>query len=45
MSISIPHRYTHSPILVARVEDMENIMRLLHATLSNIDRSILSETR
>lgn len=45
MSISIPHRYTHSPILVARVEDMENVMRLLHKTLSSIDKSILNEAR
>ena len=45
VSISIPHRYTHSPILVARVEDLENITRLLKATLSNIDRTMLSEAR
>jgi len=45
VSVSIPHRYTHSPILVARVEDLENTLRLLCATLSNIDRSILSGTR
>ena len=36
VSVSVPHRYTHSPISVARVEDWKNTLNLLHAALKRI---------
>jgi putative aminopeptidase FrvX len=45
VSISIPHRYTHSPVLIARTEDMENMLKLLFASLSSIDKTVLSGIR
>jgi len=33
VSVSVPHRYTHSPISVARVDDWKNTLNLLHAVL------------
>jgi putative aminopeptidase FrvX len=45
ISISIPHRYTHSPILIARLEDLENTLKLMVTVLSNIDRTVFHEER
>ena len=45
VSVSIPHRYTHSPILVARIKDWENMYRLIMATLETIDGSVLQAAR
>jgi putative aminopeptidase FrvX len=42
VSVSVPHRYTHSPISVSRVEDWKNTLNLLHAALKNMDRNLLS---
>jgi tetrahedral aminopeptidase len=42
VSVSVPHRYTHSPISVSRVEDWKNTLNLLHASLKNMDRNLLS---
>lgn len=36
VSVSVPHRYTHSPISVARVEDWKNTLNLLLAILHEI---------
>jgi endoglucanase len=36
VSVSVPHRYTHSPISIARVEDWKNTLNLLHAALKRI---------
>ncbi|MBI3161274.1 MAG: M42 family peptidase [Chloroflexi bacterium] len=36
VSVSVPHRYTHSPISVSRVEDWKNTLNLLHAALNRI---------
>jgi len=41
VSVSVPHRYTHSPISVTRMEDWKNTLNLLHTALSNITRDIL----
>jgi putative aminopeptidase FrvX len=47
VSVSVPHRYTHSPISVSRVADWKNTLNLLHAALkrmNNMDsRSLLLE--
>ena len=36
VSVSVPHRYTHSPISVSRVEDWKNTLNLLHTALKNM---------
>ena len=36
VSVSVPHRYTHSPVSISRVEDWKNTLRLLHAALGRI---------
>lgn len=41
VSVSVPHRYTHSPISIARVEDWKNTINLLHAALKRITPQIL----
>ena len=33
VSVSVPHRYTHSPVSIARVDDWKNTLNLLHAAL------------
>jgi putative aminopeptidase FrvX len=42
VSISIPHRYTHSAMSLARVEDWKNTLALLFAALSRMSRSMLT---
>lgn len=42
VSVSVPHRYTHSPISVSRVDDWKNTLRLLHAALEKITPSLLA---
>lgn len=37
VSVSVPHRYTHSPVSVARLEDWKNTLNLLYMALSTID--------
>ena len=36
VSVSVPHRYTHSPVSVSRVEDWKNTLNLLHAALKRV---------
>ncbi len=45
ISISTPIRYPHSPISHAKIEDWENLLKLLKLALSNVDRSILAVAR
>jgi endoglucanase len=42
VSVSVPHRYTHSPISIARVDDWKNTLALLHAALKKITPELLS---
>jgi putative aminopeptidase FrvX len=42
VSVSVPHRYTHSPVSIARIEDWKNTINLLHAALSKITPALLS---
>lgn len=42
VSVSIPHRYTHSPVSVSRVDDWKNTINLLHAALKRIMPALLS---
>jgi putative aminopeptidase FrvX len=41
LSISIPHRYSHTAVSVARVEDWQNTLRLMTAILTEINADIL----
>jgi endoglucanase len=36
ISISVPHRYTHSPVSISRIEDWKNTLNLLHAAMKRI---------
>ena len=36
VSVSVPHRYTHSPVSIARVDDWKHTLNLLHAALRKI---------
>lgn len=45
VSISIPGRYAHSPILHAKVQDWQNTLDLLQLVLHQADRSILAVDR
>ena len=42
VSISVPHRYTHSPISIARVEDWRNTINLLHTALKRITAELVA---
>jgi len=36
VSVSVPHRYTHSPISISRVDDWKNTISLLHTALQKV---------
>lgn len=42
VSVSVPHRYTHSPISIARVDDWKNTINLLHAALKRITPRLIA---
>ena len=42
VSVSVPHRYTHSPISIARVDDWKNTLNLLHAALKLITPALIA---
>ena len=41
VSVSVPHRYTHSPISVSRVDDWKGTLNLLHAALKKMTRDLV----
>jgi endoglucanase len=41
VSVSVPHRYTHSPISVSRVDDWKNALSLLHIALRKITPDLI----
>jgi tetrahedral aminopeptidase len=41
VSISVPHRYTHSAMSVSRVDDFRNTLRLLYEVLKGLSPAIL----
>jgi putative aminopeptidase FrvX len=43
VSVSVPHRYTHSPVSISRVEDWKNTINLLHAALKKMTPALISE--
>jgi len=42
VSVSVPHRYTHSPVSIARVDDWKNTINLLHAALKHMTRELIA---
>jgi endoglucanase len=45
VSVSTPHRYTHSAASVARLDDWQNTIALVHAALARITPALLREDR
>jgi len=43
VSVSVPHRYTHSPVSISRVDDWKNTIALLHAALKKITQSLIAK--
>lgn len=43
VSVSVPHRYTHSPVSIARVDDWKNTLSLLHAALKRITPQLIAQ--
>jgi tetrahedral aminopeptidase len=41
VSVSVPHRYTHSPVSIARLDDWKHTLNLLHAALKRITPELL----
>jgi endoglucanase len=41
VSVSVPHRYTHSPMSVARLDDWKNTLALLHMAIRQITPALL----
>jgi endoglucanase len=42
VSVSVPHRYTHSPVSISRVDDWKNTINLLHAALKKITPELIA---
>jgi endoglucanase len=42
VSVSVPHRYTHSPVSISRVDDWRNTIRLLHSALKKITPALIT---
>jgi endoglucanase len=42
VSVSVPHRYTHSPISISRVDDWKNTINLLYAALRRITPELIA---
>jgi len=45
VSVSVPHRYTHSPLSIARVNDWKNTLHLLHTALKKIRPGLISNRK
>ncbi len=43
VSVSVPHRYTHSPISISRVDDWKNTINLLYAALRRITPALIAQ--
>ena len=43
VSVSVPHRYTHSPVSISRLDDWKNTINLLHAALKKMTPALISE--
>ena len=41
VSVSVPHRYTHSPVSISRVDDWKHTINLLHAALKRLTPALI----
>jgi tetrahedral aminopeptidase len=44
VSVSVPHRYTHSPVSISRSDDWKNTLNLLHAALKRITPALITRS-
>jgi tetrahedral aminopeptidase len=44
VSVSVPHRYTHSPVSISRIDDWKNTLNLLHAALKRITPDLIARS-
>lgn len=44
VSVSVPHRYPHSPASLMRVSDWKHTLNLLHAALGRVTRNLVRRT-
>lgn len=42
VSVSVPHRYTHSPVSLARLDDWKNTINLLYAALKRMTHELIA---
>jgi tetrahedral aminopeptidase len=45
VSVSVPHRYSHTAVSIARLDDWKNTLTLLHAALARITPDLLASER
>ncbi|NPV75591.1 MAG: hypothetical protein HPY59_04370 [Anaerolineae bacterium] len=45
ISISVPGRYPHTPLMIARLDDWQNTLALMHAALQTISPDLLKRPR
>ncbi len=45
VSVSVPHRYSHTAISVARLDDWKNSLSLLQAALTRLTPELLASER
>ena len=45
VSVSVPHRYTHSPASLSRIDDWKNTLLLLHAALARLTPGVLAREK
>lgn len=45
LSVSVPHRYTHSAASISRLDDWKNYLSLIHAALQRVTPSLLAGER
>jgi len=45
VSVSVPHRYTHSPISISRVDDWKDTLNLLYTALERMTKSLITERK
>ncbi len=43
VSVSLPHRYTHSPLSISRVDDWKHTLNLLHAALKKMTPELIGK--
>jgi putative aminopeptidase FrvX len=45
ISVSVPHRYSHTAASIAHLDDWRNTLKLLHAALHRLNRDLLTSER